>query len=50
MMRTHAGPVDHHHANVMSVGYGVHDPVPVARIAPTVGTFVDRGRWAVLLW
>jgi len=46
-MRAHAGPVDHHCVHVMRVGDGIHDPVPVARIAPPVEAVVDRCRWAV---
>lgn len=50
MMRAHAGAINHHHVDVVRVGDGLHDPVPVACIAPPVEAVVDRGRWAVLLW
>ena len=49
-MGAHAGAIYHHHVDVVRVGNGFHDPVPVARIAPPVEAVVDRGRWAVLLW
>ena len=41
-MRPHTGPIDHHSVHVMHVGDGTHDPVPVARIAPSVEAIVDR--------
>ena len=47
-MRAHAGPVDHHHVHVMRVGDGLHDAVPVTRIAPSVEAVVDGCRRAVL--
>lgn len=46
-MCAHAGPVDHQSVNVMRVGDGVHDPVPVACVAPPVEAIIDRCRWAI---
>src|SRR6056297_428569 len=42
MMRAHAGPIDHRCVHIMRFGDGLHDPVPVARIAPSVEAIVDR--------
>lgn len=49
MVCPHGRAIHHDHIDVVGVGHRLHDPIPVARIAPTIEAVVDRGRRTVLL-
>jgi hypothetical protein len=49
MMGAHGRAIHHDRVDVVGIGHGFHDPVPVARIGPAVEAIVDRGGRAVFL-
>ena len=48
-MNPDAGRINHLHLAVMGGDYGVHEPVPDARLSPAIEPVVDRCRRAVSL-
>ena len=47
MMCTDRRAIHHHNIDVVRVGDGVHDPVPVACVTPPVEAVIDGGRRTV---